>query len=105
MNRPGKKLGIMIAAPPDSANFTKALELAENALRREVLVYLYCIDRGVEGLLNSRLQSSSAGGAKLFACAFSVQERGLEEHGGATLSGLTILSDIISAADQFASFT
>ncbi len=96
----------MIAAAPDSENFMKSLEKAEDALKSGVLVYLYCIDRGVEGLESTRLQSLGANGAKLFACAYSMQERGLERAVcGATLSGLTILSDLIASTDDFASFT
>ena len=99
-----KKLGIMISAPRGSVNFSHGLGLAQAALKRGVSVYLYCIDRAVGGLPDERLARLRENGAKIFACAYSLQERGLEDHGGATLAGLTILSDIIASADRFVSF-
>ena len=43
-------------------------------------------------------------GGHLFACAYSVQNRGLNPPGAATLTGLTVLSDIMASTDEFQSF-
>jgi predicted peroxiredoxin len=99
-----KKLGIMISAAPEANNFSHGLNLAETALKHGHPVYLYCIDEAVRGLADARIQQVKEHGAKLFACAYSMQEREIESDGGATPSGLTILSDLISGTDRFISF-
>jgi hypothetical protein len=43
-------------------------------------------------------------GVHLFACAYSLQRRGLNAPPEATLAGLTILSDIMASAGRFESF-
>lgn len=102
---PGQKLGVMIAAAPESTNFKKGVERAAAELANGCSVYIYCIDEAVAGLAEPELQSAHERGAKLFACAYSMQERGLENHSGTTLAGLTILSDLIASTDHFESFT
>ena len=99
-----KKLGIMISARPESKNFEHGVNLAGAALRRGIAVYLYCIDHAVEGLAGSRLAELKEKGARIFACAYSMQERELNNPGDWTLSGLTILSDLIANTDHFVSF-
>jgi sulfur relay (sulfurtransferase) complex TusBCD TusD component (DsrE family) len=98
------KLGIMISAAPGAGNFSHGLNLAAAALKRGVAVYIYIIANAVGGLPDARLQRLRAGGAKVFACAYSLRERGLENDGGATLAGLTILNDLIASTDRFVSF-
>jgi hypothetical protein len=68
-------------------------------------VYLYLIDAAVEGIADPRLGSFKSAGGHLFACAYSLQNRGLNPPGEATLSGLTVLSDIMASTDEFQSFT
>jgi sulfur relay (sulfurtransferase) complex TusBCD TusD component (DsrE family) len=102
MNR---KLGIMISAAPGTAAFDQGAGLAEAALGKGAGVYIYWIDEAVRGLGDPRVQALRASGARLFACAYSLQRRGLREDGGCILAGLTILSDLIASTDRFASFT
>lgn len=99
-----KKLGIMISARPGTVRFENGLNLASAALSRGIGVYLYCIDGAVEGLRDPRFNALRERGAKLFACAYSLQERELEAPRELTLSGLTILSDLIASTDRFVSF-
>lgn len=99
-----KKVGIMISAAPGSAHFSEGLAAAEHALSTRSQVYLYLIDSAVEGMTNPRFELFKAGGGHLFACAYSLQRRGLNPPGAATLSGLTVLSDILSSTDEFQSF-
>jgi hypothetical protein len=99
-----KKVGIMLSAPPASPEFPKALSAAEQAITDGSQVYLYCIDSGVEGLAHAAFARLKQHGAKLFACAYSLQQRGLAPAAGATLSGLTVLSDILASTDEFHSF-
>lgn len=99
-----KKIGIMISAAPDTPRFSAGLSAAENALSSRAQVYLYLIDAAVEGIADSRLGAFKANGGHLFACAYSLQNRGLNPPGEATLSGLTVLSDIMSSTDEFQSY-
>jgi sulfur relay (sulfurtransferase) complex TusBCD TusD component (DsrE family) len=105
MNHQGKKLGIMIGADPASRNFNHGIELAREALKSGLEVYVYCIDEGVRGVEEGSVQSLKREGAKLFACAYSLQKRNLPLTEHATMSGLTILNDVISSTDRFVSFT
>lgn len=100
-----KKLGIMISAAPGTRPFAQGLELAEEAVGRGAGVYVYWMDESVRGLGDRRVKKLRERGARLFACAFSLQRRGLTEDGGCTLAGLTILSDLIASTDRFMSFT
>ena len=98
-----RKVGIMISAPKDSKAFEDGITSAENSLK-EAQVYLYLIDGAVEGLSDVRFEKFKAAGGHLFACAYSLQKRGLNPAGAATQSGLTVLSDIMSSTEEFQSF-
>jgi sulfur relay (sulfurtransferase) complex TusBCD TusD component (DsrE family) len=100
----GKKLGVLLSVPPFHANFHHVLRLTETALANGVDVYLYCIDEAVNGINDPRLQPLKAAGLKLFACAYGAQRRGVAMGDEATFAGLTIVSDLIAAADRFVSF-
>lgn len=97
-------MGVLISAAPGSPNFSEGLGAAERALSSRAQVYLYLIDSAVEGIGNSRFESFKLAGGHLFACAYSLQRRGLNPPGAATLSGLTVLSDILSSTDEFQSY-
>jgi intracellular sulfur oxidation DsrE/DsrF family protein len=98
------KVGILISAQAGTSSFDRGLVAAENALHDGSQVYLYCIDNGVEGLNDGRLPKLKNAGVHLFACAYSLQRRGLNAPPEATLAGLTILSDIMASAGRFESF-
>ena len=99
-----RKLGVLISVPPIHPNFTHGVRLAETALERGVLVYLYCIDEAVKGIADPRLHRLETGGLKLFACAYGAQRRGIPARDQATFGGLTIVNDLIAATDRFVSF-
>ena len=99
-----KKIGILISAAPASSKFSEGLAAAERAVSTKSQVYLYLIDSAVEGIANPRLESFKSSGGHLFACAYSLQRRGLNPPGAATLSGLTVLSDIMASTDEFQSY-
>lgn len=99
-----KKVGIMVSADPRSPEFSAGLSAAERALAPGAQVYLYLIDEAVEGIANPRFAAFKSAGGHLYACAYSLQRRGLNPPGAATLSGLTVLSDIISSTDEFQSY-
>ena len=98
-----RKIGIMISAAKGSKRFEEGISAAESALG-EAQVYLYLIDGAVEGLSDARFEKFKAAGGHLFACAYSLQKRGLNPASAATQSGLTVLSDIMSSTDEFRSF-
>jgi hypothetical protein len=99
-----KKLGILISVCPEAAGFQHGLGLAEAALTRGLDVYLYCIDEGVYGVDDPRLQQLVKRGLKLFACAYGAQQRGIPLGGQAVFSGLAAVSDLMASTDRFVSF-
>jgi hypothetical protein len=100
----GEKVGIMISATAASPSFVQGISAADAALREGAIVYLYLIDGGVEGVNLPAVADVKNAGAHLYACAYSLQRRGLNAPPEATLSGLTILSDIMASANRFESF-
>lgn len=104
MSLSGRKLGLLVAAPPSSPNFRHAIELAAAALRRGVKVYLYCIDEAVRGLGDTGLQSLKQEGLNLFACAYGAQKRGIAVSELAHFSGLATVADIMASTDRFLNF-
>ena len=97
----GKKLGLLVSAPPNHPNFHHGLQLAQAALNEGLRVYLYCIDQAVTGLSDPRLQSLKPAGLNLSACAFAAERYGVPLNDLATFSGLGALSGIITATDRF----
>jgi len=98
-----KKLGLMLSTAPGHPNLETAVALAEDALRRGVDLYLYLIDDAVRALGDARVRRLPARGAKLFACAYGCQRRGipLEELDGVTYCGLVVLADVLTGTDRF----
>src|SRR5579863_9899964 len=96
----GKKLCVLLSAPPDCAGFQHGLGVAEAAVDAGVEVYLYCIDDGVRGLLEPRLRSLVSRGLKLYGCAYSARQRRLPIDDKSNWAGLALLSDLISATDR-----
>lgn len=99
-----RKLGLLVAAPPHTANFKHALELAAAGLRRGVKVYLYCIDEAVAGVAHERLQDLRRQGLNLFACAYGARKRRIPVSDLAHFSGLATVADIMASTDRFLSF-
>jgi sulfur relay (sulfurtransferase) complex TusBCD TusD component (DsrE family) len=104
MSLRGKKLGLLLSTPPDQPGFQHGLALAEAALAQGVEVYVYCIDEGVRGLNEPRLQSLGARGVKLYGCAYAAQRRQLPIDEKTNWAGLALLSDLMAATDRFVSF-
>ena len=100
----GKKLGLLISAPPDRPGFRHGIHLASAALDAGVLVYLYCIDEAVRGVGDANLQSLKSRGVSLYACAYGAQRRHIPLSELATFAGLTVVSDIVAGTDRFVSF-
>jgi sulfur relay (sulfurtransferase) complex TusBCD TusD component (DsrE family) len=104
MTLAGKKLGILLAAPPEHPNFKHGVKLAQAALAEGVQVYLYCIDEAVAGVPMPPLQTLQERGLRLFACAYGAQRRNLPVSEQAVFGGLAVLSDLIAGTDKFISF-
>jgi sulfur relay (sulfurtransferase) complex TusBCD TusD component (DsrE family) len=100
----GKKLGILVSRPPDHPAFQHGLKLAAAAVNAGATVYLYCIDEAVHGLNDTQLQSLRAAGLRLFACAYAAQQRRIPLSDAAAFSGLSVVTDLITATDRFVSF-
>jgi predicted peroxiredoxin len=104
MSLRGKKLCVLLSAPPDRAGFQHGVGLAETALAAGVDVYLYCIDEGVQSLAEPRLQSLISRGVKLYGCAYSARLRQLPIDEKSNWAGLALLSDLIAATDKMVAF-
>ncbi len=100
----GKKLGLLLSAPPDQPAFSHALRLAQTALDEGVRVYLYCMDDAVAGLAEPALQDLKRRGLSLYACAYAARKRRLPINDLATFAGLGSLVDLIVFTDRFAGF-
>lgn len=105
MSSAGKKVGLLLFAPPGQPAFESCLQFATAALEQAATVYLYCIDEAVTGLANAQLQALQKRGLILYACAYGAQRRGIAIDNLATFCGLGILSDIITGTDSFLSFS
>ena len=104
MSLTGKKLGLLLSAPPDQPNFDHAIALASAAVKQGVQVYFYCIDDSVAGLDHPKLQQLKAQGINLFACAYGAQRRDVQMSDLATFAGLSVVSDLMASTDRFVSF-
>lgn len=93
-----------MSVSPGKPNFEHGIRLAETALSEEVDVYFYCIDDGVEAILDERIQQLRQRGLKLHVCAYGAERRGIPLSDLATFSGLTVVSDLIASTDRFVSF-
>ena len=100
----GKKLCVLLSAPPDRAGFQHGLGVAEAALAAGVEVYLYCIDDGVRSLAEPRLQSLVLRGLRLYGCAYSARQRRFPIDDKSNWAGLALLSDLIADADRMVAF-
>jgi hypothetical protein len=100
----GKKLGVLLSSSPSQPGFQHGLALSQTALAAGVDVYLYCIDEAVRGLEDTRLREMAGQGLKLFACAYSSDQRRLPRPSHAIFSGLAALSELMAATDRFVSF-
>src|SRR5258708_4632943 len=101
----GKKLGVLLATPPNHANFKPAVGLLRAAQAAGVTVYLYCIDDGVTCVGTPEIQELKKGGASLFGCAYGAHRRNLSVDETAAWSGLTVVADVIGSTDRFVAFT
>ncbi len=104
MDLAGKKLGLLLSAPPESPGFHHCAGLAEAALNAGIHVFCYCIDDGVCAARAPRFQALRQKGMKLHVCAFGAEKRGIPMDDSAVFSGLTIVSDLIANTDRFLSF-
>lgn len=100
----GRKLGVLVSCGPNHPNFEHSLQLAEVAMDAHLEVFFYCLDDAVTGVENDRLQSMRKAGMRLFACAYSAQQRKMPPSDNAIFGGLTMLSDMAYATDRFVSF-
>jgi hypothetical protein len=104
MSFEGKKLGILISAPPAAAAFLHGVRFAAAALEAGCGVYLYCIDEAVAGVGHAELQALRPRGLKLYACAYGAHHHGVPVDDRAVFAGLTVVSDLIASTDRFVSF-
>lgn len=96
-----KRLGILLSTSPQHPNLKTAIRLAETALSEQVDVYMYLVDDGVYALSDDQLVGLSQQGAKLFACAYGAQRRGIPVSEKANFCGLVVFSDLVRGCDRF----
>jgi len=93
-------LGMVIHAGPDTASFRHALRTLDEALSKGDTVYLYLLDEGVSGLHDVELTRLIAQGARVSACAYAMEARGMDCPEAVTAAGLTMMSDILLYSDH-----
>ena len=97
-----RALGILLSTGSESVNLSTAVHLSDAALKANVDVYLYLIDRGVLTVDDPRFEPLRSAGLKLFACAYGAQQHGVaRKEEKATYCGLVLLSNIVSTCDRF----
>ncbi|MFM8551356.1 MAG: DsrE family protein [Nitrospiraceae bacterium] len=102
-----KKLGLLLSTGPTHPNIATVSGLCGEALRSNVDVYLYLIDKGVLNLRDDRLLDFSAAGVKLFVCAYGCQQHKVATDNlspAVTLCGLVVLANMINGCDRFIAF-
>jgi len=104
MSFEGKKLGILISAPPEAPAFLHGVRFAATALEAGCSVYLYCIDLAVAGVGHPELQALRTRGLNFYACAYGAHHHGVPVDDQATFAGRTVVSDLIASTDRFVSF-
>lgn len=104
MSFDGKKLGILISAPPGASAFIHGVRFAAAAMEAGCSVYLYCTDLAVAGVGHPELQALRSRGLRFYACAYGAHHHGVPVDDRATFAGLTVLSDLIASTDRFVSF-
>ena len=106
-NLKGKKLGLLLSTPPKHPNAETVARLSQTALEAQVQVYLYLIDEGVKNLENPIIRELTNAGVKLSVCAYGCQQHNVSTDGygpDVTFCGLVVLSQIVTACDQFIAF-
>lgn len=103
-----RKLGLLLSTPPSHPSVETVAQLAQAALRRGVIVYLYLIDEGVKTAVDQRYLGLLDVGVKMSVCAYGCQQHGVltsTVDSRISLSGLVVLSGIIDGCDRFLAFT
>jgi sulfur relay (sulfurtransferase) complex TusBCD TusD component (DsrE family) len=100
-----KTLSILVSAGPTHPAFLQSLRLAETALNRGVIVFMFCLDDAVQGLNNPGLSTLRQKGLRLYACAYGARRRGLTLGDQAVFAGLGTLADLVARSDRFLSFS
>jgi sulfur relay (sulfurtransferase) complex TusBCD TusD component (DsrE family) len=98
----------MLSTAPTDKSIETVVCLAEAAVRQGIEVYLYLIDEGVKGFMDTRFTRLLDGGVKMSVCAYGCQQHGVStQHvdSRVSLSGLVVLSSIIDGCDRFLAFT
>jgi sulfur relay (sulfurtransferase) complex TusBCD TusD component (DsrE family) len=101
MNKNKKKLGVLLSTGPPNPNLKTAIRLTETALAEGLDVFLYLDDDGLFALNDPHFVGLSQQGAKLFACAYGAQRRGIPISEKANFCGLVVFSDLIKGCDRF----
>jgi len=103
-----RKLGLLLSTPPSHPSVDAVFRLTHAALHQGIDVYLYLIDEGVKGLMDSRYADVIRAGVKMSVCAYGCQQHGVSTkdiNPKISLSGLVVLSGIIDGCDRFLAFT
>jgi len=100
----GKSLGVLLSIHPQDTLTGKAIRIMEAALFQGAGVYVYLSDEAVLGTHLQIWRNLQSSGLKLFVCALSARNRGLELDQDAVYSGLGQLNEIMVRSDRFFSF-
>jgi len=96
----------MLSTSSRHGNTKTVFSLIGAAMQEGIETYLYLIDDGVNHIGQIELNALENAGVRIFACAYSAQQRGIPTHSDSkiTFSGLVTLSDMIKGCDRFITF-
>lgn len=103
-----RKVGFLLALPPEDQSSETVTGLAYAALDAGHEVYLYLIDEGVKNMMSQPYQDLARAGVRMFVCAYGCQQHQVSTMNVEkefTLCGLVVLSGLIDACKPFISFT
>lgn len=109
VERPGKKLGILILSRQPASVLKAISALCCEAARRGVEVQMFLMSEGVLHLKDQDLEKAMREGARVSFCALNAIQRGLDQDPGypwgADESSQYELACMVERADRFLSFT
>lgn len=105
MSHPASALGIIVTVGPHDPEFSNFLSVAADHLNEGKKVYAYLLHDAVEGISHPVLQSLTAQGLVLHACALAASLRDVPNSDLAVFSGLVTLGEILQHCDPVLTFS
>lgn len=99
-----RTLGILLSIHPDDRLNLQVEPLISAALQQGVVTHVYLSDEAVLGADRKLWRDFQSRGLRLFVCALSARNRGMELDQDVVYSGLGKLNEIMVHSERFLSF-